>query len=1059
VPNLKLIESNRLEVLSQALAETLATPLSSPLTPELIVVQSRGMQRWLSMELARMHGICSNIKWPFPNAFVLDMFSRILPGLTLPPIFEKDALMLRIMDCLPDLLALKDFARIKDYLENDEQGVKLYQFSSMMANLYDQYVIFRPELILRWEKGKKAPAYPEKWQAMLWRKVIEGSDPHHRARLKQHFAQEIIHADISLLPERVSIFGISYLPAFHLEMLKGLSERIDVSIYCLNPCREYWADIVPARRIARTVEEDMHWESRNDLLAGMGRLGRNFLDMVLDLDPQQFDLFEEGGGDTMLAQVQADILNLRLPGGGGVREVKGNDRSIQVHSCHSPMREVEVLLDTLLDLFERDPCLEPRDILVMAPDIEAYAPLIRAVFDKDRDDACRIPYSISDRSFRRSSMLADALMAVIDLAGRRYEASMVMDLLDKEPVRRRFGVDEGDLGEIHAWVTGAGIRWGRDGKDKEDLGLPGYGENTWHFGLARLLLGYAMEGGDELFAGIAPFDGMDPGFAELLGRFADFVERLFAAVDELRRDRGPAGWTEVLLRIIDDLFAMTEDGVQEMLQLKAVVRDLEKAGQDAGFRGTLSSDVLRQVLGRAFGHAAEGAGFLERGVTFCSMLPMRSVPLKVICLLGMNHEAFPRRDYANGLDLMAMEPRKGDRSRRDDDLYLFLEALLSARDVLSISYIGQGIQDNAAIPPSVVVSSLLEYLDRAFERPKVVRSHCLQAFNPKYFTPGSGLFSYSPDNALAARALRIQGREMARAAKLAEPGEEFRTVGLERLLEFFRAPARFFLRHRLGAALPWEEETLLDREPFDLAGLERYGLQQRILMERRAGKTARADLQRLRAEGVLPHGAPGEMALDILSRDIDAFFPLIERAMEGREMVRKDVSLKVDGFTVTGSVESLGGTGLLSFRYAKMTSSDLMRAWLALLLLQATHPGERVTALHIHSQGMTRLGAVEDPLTMLRKLLDVYWQGLCKAVHFFPKSSLAYAETMKKHGRDERAMQEARKTWEGSMYLSGEAKDPSLLICFPRTDPLDGEFRETAMAVYGPILDAVEAGA
>lgn len=207
-----------------------------------------------------------------------------------------------------------------------------------------------------------------------------------------------------------------------------------------------------------------------------------------------------------------------------------------------------------------------------------------------------------------------------------------------------------------------------------------------------------------------------------------------------------------------------------MLHLKAVVRDLEKTGQDAGFRGRLSCDVVRQHLAKAFGHAAEGSGFLERGVTFCSMLPMRSIPLKVICLMGMNHEAFPRRDYTSGLDLTAMDQRRGDRSRRDDDLYLFLEALLSARNVLSISYIGQGIQDNAPIPPSVVVSSLLEYLDRSFVNPGVARSHCLQAFSPKYFTAGTGLFSYSQDNALAARALRRQGQSGARSAELADPG-------------------------------------------------------------------------------------------------------------------------------------------------------------------------------------------------------------------------------------------------------------------------------------------------
>ena len=249
---LRLIESNRLEVLSQALAASLSEPLSSPLTPEVIVVQSRGMQRWLSMELARSSGVCANVKWPFPNAFVLDMFSRILPGFTQPALFEKDAMTLRIMDCLPGLLGLGGFSRIRDYLQGDTAGMKLYQFSAMMANIYDQYVIFRPELVLGWEEGGAAPAgYPENWQAVLWNKVVEGGEANHRARLKQLFSHGLSKADVSKLPERVSIFGISYLPAFHLEVLKGLSALMDVSLYCLNPCREYWADIMPERRISQ----------------------------------------------------------------------------------------------------------------------------------------------------------------------------------------------------------------------------------------------------------------------------------------------------------------------------------------------------------------------------------------------------------------------------------------------------------------------------------------------------------------------------------------------------------------------------------------------------------------------------------------------------------------------------------------------------------------------------------------------------------------------------------------------------------------------------------------
>ena len=660
-------------------------------------------------------------------------------------------------------------------------------------------------------------------------------------------------------------------------------------------------------------------------------------------------------------------------------------------------------------------------MLVMAPDIEAYAPFIRAVFDMAGDDSRRIPYSISDRSFRRSSQLADALMAVLDLPSQRFEASLVMDLLDKVPVRSRFGMNEEAVRKVHAWVTLANIRWGRDGKDKEEMGLPGFDENTWGFGLKRLLLGYAMAGGEEgLFEGIAPLIDMDPASAELLGSFVEFVHRLFSGVEELRQERGLGEWSEVLLKIIDDLFAADEETLQELLRLKSAVRNLEKIARDAGFTDTVSIDVVRHHLGKAFSHAAEGAGFLERGVTFCSMLPMRSIPFKVICLMGMNHESFPRRDYASGLDLMAMHPHKGDRSRREDDLYLFLEALLSARDVLSISHVGQGIQDNALIPPSVVVSSLLEYLDRAFVSPegpvsrRVVVRHCLQAFNPKYFTAGTGLFSYSRDNALAARALRMDGQAgPVSAMRLSEPEKEWRIVDMERLLEFFRGPARFFLRHRLGAMLPREEEALLDREPFAMTGLERYTLQQRVLAERLAGKGVETDLARLRAEGDLPHGMPGELALSGIASEIDAFLPLIRRAMTGAGMVRKDVTVAVDAFTIFGAVDSLEAQGFLSFRYADITPGDLMRAWVSLLLLQAMSPGAQVTGLHIHKAGQARFSAVEEPFVVLKALLGVYWQGLCRPMHLFPRSSYAYAEVVKKTLNPDRAMQEARKAWAG----------------------------------------------
>jgi len=710
--------------------------------------------------------------------------------------------------------------------------------------------------------------------------------------------------------------------------------------------------------------------------------------------------------------------------------------------------------------------LEPRDVLVMAPDIEAYAPFIRAVFDMAGDDSRRIPYSISDRSFRRSSQLADALMAVLDLPSQRFEASLVMDLLDKAPVRSRFGMDEEAVRKIHAWVTGANIRWGRDATDKEAMGLPGFEENTWGFGLKRLLLGYAMAGnGEGLFEGIAPLSDMDPASAELLGGFVDFVSRLSACVDELRQERVLSGWSEVLLKIIDDLFASDEETLQELLRLKSAVRDLEKIARDAAFTGKVSIDVVRHHLAKAFGHAAEGAGFLERGVTFCSMLPMRSIPFKVICLMGMNHESFPRRDYASGLDLMAMRPRKGDRSRREDDLYLFLEALLSARDVLSISHVGQGIQDNAPIPPSVVVSSLLEYLDRAFvslEGPvskRVVVRHCLQAFNPKYFIQGTGLFSYSKDNARAAEALLSPQQEMeGDRGVLGEPGEEFREIDVERFIRFFRNPAEYFLRNRLQAGLPEEAAIVEGREPFSLDGLRRYEVMQRLLHDRLKGSSTAQYNDLLRAEGVLPHGMPGEIVLQAMVHEIDAYVPFIRDIVGEQGIIKQDIVVSLDSFTLSGMVDTTADGGFLRFRPADIKANDRMRAWISHLLLQVFRPGAAVQSRHVGKKRQALFAPVADPEAVLTGLLDVYWQGLLKPMHFFSETSYAYAKLLSKTpGNEDKALDAAMNAWTGREGFSQAEKDNgAYLICFKGAAPLDAEFVDLALKVFGPLLAHVK---
>ncbi|MFP3869988.1 MAG: exodeoxyribonuclease V subunit gamma, partial [Syntrophobacteria bacterium] len=790
---LRLYSSNRMEVLVEVLAEVLSTPPASPFDREIIIVQSNGMARWVCMELARRHGICANYSFPFPNSFVHEMFRKVFDDLPDHSPFDPKILTWKIVKVLPSFKKSPGFEGLNSYLGESGESLRCIQLAERIADTFDQYLLFRPEMILRWEKGEESH-----WQAVLWRELVKDEKVGHRASLGKPFLETLEDPllDTRDFPERVSIFGISALPRFHVRILAGLSRFADVNLFLMNPCKEYWGDILPERALKAVMQrgarynltpEELHLEKGNSLLASMGVLGRDFWDLVNEFTCEETLLFEDPGEKTLLACIQSDILNLRDAGKGaeGKKALAEDDESIQIHSCHNPMREVEVLYDQLLDLFEKDPTLSPRDILVMTPDIEAYSPYIQAVFDVPGDDPRCIPFTIADRSIRKEGEIIDTFLGIFDLYGGRFAASQILSVLESPPVRRKFDLEEADLELIFTWVKDTRIRWGIDGESRSELGLPAFEDNTWKAGLERLLLGYAMPGQDQrMFGEVLPYDHIEGSQARALGKLLEFAQKLFTHV------RGPLGprslseWSKILTELLEAFFLPDEDTEGEMQVMRRLLKELGDTEELSGFHEKVDSTAVKWYLGRHLEREGFGYGFMSGGVTFCAMLPMRSIPFSIICLLGMNGGAYPRQSKPLGFDLLARDPRPGDRSRRNDDRYLFLEAILSAREKLYMSYVGQSIQDTTPMPPSVLVSELTDYIEQGFHIPggkildHIFRQHRLQAFSPAYFTGDGKLFSYSDQNLAAARRL-VEARKPPEpfiAEGLSQPGEEWKSV-------------------------------------------------------------------------------------------------------------------------------------------------------------------------------------------------------------------------------------------------------------------------------------------
>ncbi len=671
--------ANRVESLLDSLTDVLCTPLSSPLAPECIVVQSKGMATWLAMQLSGRFGVWANPDFPHPRQFIQRVLRATLgeEGDRVQR-YSRERLAFVICALLDDCRHDPDFSPLTSYLVDGPLSKKL-QLARQIANLFDQYAVYRPEMILAWEEGEnRAFAHDlaeDLWQPKLWRLLVAHLGCCSPARLMLQARQALAAGDIPfshLLPTRVSLFGIDTLPTVYLGIMGELAHILPVHFHLFSPAEGYFADIrsqaEALRALARVPsgldEADLYLEIGHPLLGSMGGMARDFQE-VLEGSVPYVEAGEYYTGhaapQTMLEVLQNDIQHLdhRSPAGGTAAPqiLAGDDDSIRIHACHSRLREVEVLQDQLLALLQDDPALVPRDIVVMLPEVSAYAPLIEAVFGLSPEDKRFIPFRIADRSLLSGTPLIDVLFRFLQMAPGRMTVSEVLELLACEPIHSNFGIAPEDMDKIRLWVEKTGIRWGIDELHREALQQPKERQNTWRFGFDRLALGYAVRTDGAFLGEVLAYEEIEGQAAELAGRFIHFCETLFGQAEKLSVAREMQDWQRILHDLLAALFLDDSPQAWQLQKIRDSLAQINLEAQDAGFSQPIDLSGLVILLKEKLSGQATAQGFLEGGLTFCGMLPMRSIPFKVICLLGMNDGEFPRVEHPQSFDLIARYPQ------------------------------------------------------------------------------------------------------------------------------------------------------------------------------------------------------------------------------------------------------------------------------------------------------------------------------------------------------------------------------------------------------------------
>jgi exodeoxyribonuclease V gamma subunit len=1085
--------AERADRLADGLALTLLEPLEDPFAPDVVAVPTRGIERWLSQRLStrlgtsedRFDGVCANVEFPFPGRLVL---GALASATGLDPDDDRwpaERLVWPLLEVVDQRLEEPWLATLAAHLDGarGEHGDPARRFGVVrrIADLFDRYAVHRPEMLRGWAAGKGIEGSEGAWQAELWRRLRERiGQPSPAERLVVACGRIREEPQLLDLPPRVSLFGLTRMPRSYLDVLLAIAGAREVHLFVLHPSPSLWGRVREALESGAPVvqrrEDRTAVLPANRLLASWGRDARE-LQLVLAATGESADHHDPLGreGVTLLDRIQADVREDRqppgppLPGDPDTRPpLDPSDRSVQVHGCHGRARQVEVLRDAVLHLLEEDGTLEPRDVIVMCPDIESFAPLIGATFgagrvetpaEDDRElDERRLPdlrVRLADRSLRQTNPVLGVISQLLELADRRVTASELLDLADREPVRRRFGFDDDEVARMQDWVVASGIRWGLDAAHRGPFKLDALPAGTWRVGLDRVLLGVAMTEEDRrLVGGVLPLDDVESGAIDLAGRFAEYLDRVRAAVDELCGAQAIGGWAAAIAGAADALTAMSERDSWQRGELQRLLGDVLAEAEHGAGLSTVPLELadVRALLADRLRGRPTRANFRTGHLTICTLVPMRSVPHRVVCILGLDDGEFPRSAPRDGDDLMLKDPYVGDRDPRTEDRQMLLDALLAATERLIITYTANDERTNLPRPPAVPVGELLDIVERTVgceqgpAREQVLVRHPLQPFDPRNFTEGALVperhWSFDRVALDGARALTGRREQPGRFLSGPLPAVESGLIELEGLVRFVEHPARAFLRGRLGVSVREFADEVDDALPIELDGLGEWGVGQRLLDGVLAGAglddCVRAEL----ARGSLP---PGMLATPVLdhARAVVQQIAGAARALGDGESRSLDVNvLLADGRTLAGTVPGVYGDTIRRVSYSRVKPRHRLAAWVRLLALSAARPerpfetaviGRARPGAHHAQVTLARVAVLgEDPVarrelarSALAVLLDLYDRGMREPLPLACEASAAYARAAAV-GDDAEAA--ARGVWETAFGYDKEDRDPEHVL-------------------------------
>ena len=1032
------------------LAEKLAELLEShqpedPLSQQVIIVPNLDTSRWLKNRLAHKQGISANSRFILPSEWQWNEIRTLYPDLPKKLPSDPEPMKWVIFDLLSDPQILRRFSNLERYVASrgeDSKSGALFQLAAQLSFLFDQYQVYRPEMILKWQKGYSGTG-DEKWQSELWRlfdksikKRRKGFNSLNRAELFLKILED--RPEISSKQDTLFVFNPGLVPKTVADLFMKTGLQSELFLFQIQP-------------------SELNGETENELLHSFGNeAGR--IRFLYDSGDSKVSLnFSASDPETEVGKIQESIIRNKP-----AEEIKHAVKSlngIEIRSCHSTEREIETLHQFLLEKFEEDTNLHPDDILVVSPNPEKYETAIHAVFSVKEGDQPLIPYHLSGSRSAGIFGVKGAFSHLLTLADSRFTFSDVMNLFSFKAVYDRFDLTEADVELIRKWMNENHVIWGLNAAHREEWGQPAQSIQTWHEALRRGWLGQWIDRDETSFVNdLLLFNGADTvSKQKVWAVFSGFLDDLDRFRKEVKSPKSGEEWADFFRAEMKRLFSEEALLENEAVQLTRSLDGIKEACSLAAFSGNIGFSEIRSEIQSALDSYSAGSANFNRGVVFSSMVPVRSIPFKVIALIGLNEDSFPRKPKVPEFDLMAQKPEPQDRNRKEEDRNLFLESILAAQSVHYCSYIGQSPVDNETIPPSSVVGEWVDFLAKiSGQKPDmIIKKEPLTAFSPALFS-GEGNFS-----GLSFKTLQTMRDDDEKISGLITepipPPEAEEVIEPGSLVHFAGNPIRWFLQNRFGIRFL---NTTEEKDEFETDNLEKHLLFQRVFGWRMSGKST-AEMEKLLIQsGALPAGQAGKLRLKQVFENVEASHQVLKTHGFQPSSNYIDISISLSSNKLEGSIHTYSNSEYLSITASKVSGRQLVQSWIHHLIVtvSGTFSGDSylITDLKSGKPLLFRFKPVEDPRDELNKYITLYQNGSCEPVYFFPGTLYAYMSE-KKTGKTD-ARRKAIEAFEGSDWNPFSEKNDEYIQALMGDNAAfsDDFLKEEYKAMVGQMIDHME---